>query len=126
MEELFNNIQFSNIWWAIGTPMILMVIDVITGYYNAWKNNEISSSKMRDGLGKKCAELCYIVVGVLLKFAIGVDIAMYGLVLYVCYMEIISLAENCDKLGIKLPKWLKDKLNNVSNEINGNENKEDK
>ena len=27
-------------------------------------------------------------------------------------MEISSLAENCDKLGVKMPQKLKDKLNN--------------
>lgn len=56
------NLHFTNIWWAIGVPLFLMVLDIITGYYNAWEKNEVSSSKMRDGLGKKCAELCYIAV----------------------------------------------------------------
>lgn len=122
MEQIIYNIHFTHTAWVFIAPIILMALDIITGYYNAWKNSEISSSKMRDGLGKKCAELCYIVVGVLLKFAIGVDIAMYGLVLYVCYMELLSLAENCDKLGFQLPNWLQKKLNNVNDEIN----KEDK
>lgn len=122
MEQIIYNIHFTNTAWVFIAPLILMALDIITGYCNAWKNNETSSSKMRDGLGKKCAELCYIIVGVLLKFAIGVDMAMYGLVIYVCFMEIISLAENCDKLGFKLPRLLKEKLNNVNDEIN----KEDK
>lgn len=122
MDQLLHNIHFTHTAWVFVAPLILMVLDIITGYYNAWKNNEISSSKMRDGLGKKCAELCYIIVGVLLKFAIGVDIAMYGLAIYVCFMELLSLAENCDKLGVKLPDKLKGKLNNVNDEIN----KEDK
>jgi toxin secretion/phage lysis holin len=61
MEELMN-LHFTNNWWAVGVPIILMILDILTGYYNAWKNEEVSSSKMRDGLGKKCAELCYIIV----------------------------------------------------------------
>lgn len=112
MEELINNIHFTNIWWAIGVPLILMVLDIITGYYNAWKNKEVSSSKMRDGLGKKCAELCYITVGFLFKFAFGTDVVMYFMVIYVCYMEIVSLAENCAKLGLPVPSKIKEKLNN--------------
>ena len=122
MEQILYNIHFTHTAWAFVAPIILMALDIITGYYNAYKNNEVSSSKMRDGLGKKCAELCYIIVGVLLKFAVGVDIAMYGLILYVCFMELISLAENCDKLGAPIPEWLKKKLNNINDEIN----KEDK
>ena len=41
---------------------------------------------------------------------------MYFIVLYVSYMEIISLAENCDKLGFPLPDKLKEKLNNDKKE----------
>lgn len=111
MEELIN-LHFTNIWWIVGVPLILMMLDIITGYYNAWKNNEVSSSKMRDGLGKKCAELCYIVVGLLFKFAFGVDIVMYFMAIYVCYMELVSLMENCAKLGLPMPDKLKEKLNN--------------
>ena len=112
MEELFNNIQFSNIWWAIGTPMILMIIDVITGYYNAWKNSEVSSTKMRDGLGKKIAELTGIFLGVIAKYAIGATPIMYFAVIYVSFMELLSIVENWEKLGFKMPKKLKEKLNN--------------
>ena len=111
MEALME-LHFTNIVWCILVPLVLMILDIITGYYNAWKNNDVSSSKMRDGLGKKCAELCYIVVGFLFKFAFGTNSIMYFIVLYVCYMELVSLAENCDKLGIKLPNNISDKLNN--------------
>ena len=115
MEELMN-LKFTNIWWTIGVPLILMILDILTGYYNAWKNKEVSSSKMRDGLGKKCAELCYIIVGFVFKFAFGTSAIMYFMVIYVCYMEIISLAENCTKLGFPLPDKLKEKLNNNKEE----------
>ena len=112
MEDLIQNIQFSNIWWAIITPLILMVVDIITGYYNAWKNNEISSSKMRDGLGKKLAELTGIFLGILAKYAIGADAVMYFIIVYVCFMEILSIVENWEKLGFKMSPKLKEKLNN--------------
>lgn len=111
MEELLN-LQFTNMIWVFLLPLLLMVLDIITGYYNAWKNNEVSSSRMRDGLGKKCAELVYIAVGTAFNFAFGIKAIMYFLVIYVCYMEITSLAENCAKLGIPLPDKIKDKLNN--------------
>ena len=111
MEELMN-LQFTNIWWVVLLPLTLMVLDIITGYYNAWKNNEVSSTKMRDGLGKKCAELCYIALGLIFKFAFGIEAIMYFMVIYVCYMEIVSLLENCAKLGLPVPSKIKEKLNN--------------
>ena len=115
MESLME-LQFTNQWWALGLPLFLMIMDILTGYYNAWEKNEISSKKMRDGLGKKCAELCYIVVGFLFRFAFDTSAIMYFMVVYVCYMEIISLAENCAKLGVPMPDSLKKKLNNDKEE----------
>lgn len=115
MDELMN-LQFTNELWAILVPVVLMVLDVLTGYYNAWEKGQVSSTKMRDGLGKKCAELCYIIVGFLFKFAFGTSSIMFFIVIYVIYMEIVSLAENCDKLGFPMPEKLKNKINNDKEE----------
>jgi phage-related holin len=67
---------------------------------------------MRDGLGEKCAVLCYIVVRFLFKLAFGTSSIMYFIVFYIVYMELVSLFENCDKLGVKIPEKLKEKINN--------------
>ena len=115
MDELMN-LHFTNVLWALGFPLFLMVMDILTGYYNAWKNSEVSSTRMRDGLGKKCAELCYIAVGFIFKLAFNASSIMYFMVIYVCYMELVSLAENCDKLGVKMPSKIKEKLNNDKKE----------
>ena len=112
MEEIIQNIHFTNLWWAILAPLILIIIDVLTGIIIAWRNNDFQSSKMRAGLSKKFGELVYVLVGILTKYALGTDLILYFAVGYICLMEISSLAENCDKLGVKMPKQLKDKLNN--------------
>lgn len=112
MEEMITNLEFSNNFWEIFLPLILMVFDIITGYYNAWKTKKISSSKMRDGLGKKLAELVYIIVGILISHAFNLKAIGYFISLYIVYMELVSIAENCSKLGVRMPKQLKDKLNN--------------
>ena len=116
MEELVKNVHFTNLWWAILAPMILIIIDVLTGVVIAWKNNDFQSSKMRAGLSKKFGELVYVLVGILTKFALDTDLILYFAVGYIFLMEISSLAENCDKLGVKMPPKLKEKLNNVDKE----------
>ena len=116
MEEIIQNIHFTNLWWAILAPMILIIIDVLTGVVIAWKNNDFQSSKMRAGLSKKFGELVYVLVGILTKFALGTELILYFTVGYICLMELSSLAENCDKLGVKMPDKLKEKLNNVDKE----------
>lgn len=112
MEEIIQNIHFTNLFWAIITPLILIILDVITGIIIAWENNNFKSAKMREGLSKKSGEIVYILLGIVAKFAIGTDLILYFTVGYICLMELSSLAENCDKLGVPLPKQIKDKLNN--------------
>ena len=112
MEELIQNIHFTSAWWAILAPLILIVIDVITGVVIAWRDNNFKSSVMRAGLSKKFGELVYVLIGVLTKYALGTEMILYFTVIYICLMEISSLAENCDKLGVKMPDKLKEKLNN--------------
>lgn len=116
MNEIIQNIHFTNIWWAILAPMILIVLDVLTGLIIAWKNSNFKSSVMRAGLSKKYGEIVYVLVGILTKFALGTDFILYFTVGYICFMEISSLVENCDKLGVKIPDKLKEKLNNIGEE----------
>ena len=116
MEELVQNIHFTSSWWAMLAPLILIVIDVITGVVIAWRDNNFQSSIMRAGLSKKFGELVYVLIGVLTKYALGTEMILYFTVIYICLMEISSLAENCDKLGVDIPDKLKEKLNNNSKE----------
>lgn len=116
MEEIMQEIHFTSIWWAILAPMILIILDVLTGVIIAWKNNDFKSATMRAGLSKKFGELVYVLVGILTKFALGTEMILYFTVFYICLMELSSLAENCDKLGVKMPDKLKDKLNNNKEE----------
>ena len=112
MEELIQNIHFTSAWWAMLAPLILIVIDVITGVVIAWRDNSFKSSVMRAGLSKKFGELVYVLIGVLTKYALGTEMILYFTVIYICLMELSSLAENCDKLGVDIPDLLKEKLNN--------------
>lgn len=114
--EILEELHFSNNYWEILLPLVLMVADIITGYYNAWKNKEISSSKMRDGLGKKIAELCYLFVSFIIGIAFDIKVVSYFISIYVIYMELISILENCEKLGVKMSDTLKEKLNNKKGE----------
>lgn len=110
--EYLENLQFTHNYWVIILPCVLMVLDIITGYYNAWKNNNVKSSKMRDGLGKKMAELSFIFVAMLFSWAFGINEIANGVSLYVIFMELISVAENWEKLGLPIPEKLKVVLNN--------------
>lgn len=50
--KYLQNLEFTNVIWLFALPLLLMLIDIVTGYINAWKSKNIDSSKMRDGIGK--------------------------------------------------------------------------
>ena len=103
-------LNFASTIWQIVLPLVLMGVDIITGYFNAWKNNEVQSKKMRDGIGKKIAELTYILIGFLFAEAFNVSPISQFVSIYIIYMELVSVAENCKKLGVKMPKIISEKL----------------
>ena len=113
MEQIINDLHWTSLSWCILAPLILIILDILTGVTIAWKNNDYKSTIMRAGLSKKFGEIVYILVGIMTKYAIGMDAILYFLVGYICIMEISSLAENCDILGVKMPEKLKEKLNNI-------------
>lgn len=107
--DFLKDLQYSHKFWVILLPFILMLCDIITGYTKAKVKKEIKSSKMRSGIGKKVAELIYIIVGLLIGYAFNYKIITYTISLYIVYMEVVSIIENCKELGVEPPKEKKEK-----------------
>lgn len=120
MDIVNLHLEFTSNFWLVALPLLLMVLDIITGYVSAWKNKNIKSSKMRDGISKKLAETVYILCGFILSLAFNIEMISYFISIYISYMEFTSILENCKKLGVKLPSDIEEKLNN---EVNDNEKK---
>ena len=106
--EFLKSLHYTHKFWVILLPCILMLCDIITGYTKAKIKKEVKSSKMRSGIGKKIAEIMYIVVGVLIGYAFNYKIITYSISIYIVYMEIVSIIENCKELGVQPPKDKKD------------------
>ena len=99
-------------------PSILMALDVATGFINAWAKNEIKSSVMRQGLARKFGELTIIAIGQLFFYGIGLPRYCIGFIsFYIIFMELVSIAENLDKLGVPIPKFIHKVLSNAENKI---------
>lgn len=110
--------------WYIIVSLIFNVIDFISGIIAGYKKDgKLISTKMRDGLFKKCGFiLCYI-FGYSLNFAqhkIGLDIninILPGVCIYVIFTEIISIIENINILNDKiLPEKIKKIIGGTNNE----------
>lgn len=94
----------------IGIVFLLAVIDYVTGVVNAIMHSELSSEKMRQGLGHKFTYLAVICVALIVEY--GSDYINLGIELPVfipacagiCLIEITSITENCAKINPELSK----------------------
>ena len=126
LKEILSNVHFVNEVWAIVLPIILMGIDIITGLVNAWIKKEVLSSKLRKGLGKKLGEIAALLIGEM--FVMAFDLPVFvsdGISIYIIIMELISICENLEKLGVPIPKFIRQALAITNDKIqNESENLE--
>ena len=116
--DLIQQFQFRNGLWTVLIPIILMGVDIITGLTNAWVKGEIKSSILRKGLAKKIGEMVVLLMGEV--FLMGMNLPggiMYGISIYIILMELISICENLAKLGVPIPKFIKNALAEAEDKI---------
>lgn len=126
IKELLNTFHFTNEVWAVMIPIILMGIDVLTGIVNAWVRGEIKSSKLREGLAKKFGEISVIIIGEI--FVLGFGLSNFladGIAIYLIIMELISICENLDKLGVPIPQFIKKALAETNKKIQDDDKKDE-
>lgn len=127
ISEMLQMFQSTNNYRVLIVPFALMVFDFITGISHAWATGHLKSYRMRKGLNKKVGEITMIIIGCLFNWALNVPkYVIYGIVLYVIIMELISICENLDKMGVPIPKFIKKALRNAEYKIqNDDPNKKD-
>lgn len=125
MDEMnfsLENLRFVNELWIFIVPCALMAFDIVTGSINAWSKKDFKSAKMRQGLVKKCGEISILAIGTIFKFGFGLPWYIVGfLAFYIMVMELISICENFDAMGIPIPKFIKKALANARKKYEGGE-----
>lgn len=109
IEQIFSDLQFSNLIWQIVTPLIFSLADILTGYIQAIIHKNVQSQVMREGLLHKSLLIIVLVLGFIIQFAFNLTYVSVAICLYICIMEITSILENLKKAGIdlKLADFLK-------------------
>ena len=102
MEEIIQTLSFSSIIWQVITPLIFSGLDILTGYIQAVINKDVDSQIMREGLLHKCLLIVAIIVGYVVEYAFGLKSVANVITVYICVMEVMSIAENLKKAGVDL------------------------
>ena len=127
LNDFMDHLSFSNDVWVVLLPCILMALDIVTGFVNAWIKGEVKSSVMRQGLAKKFGELVVISIAQILLYAVGLPVtAASGVSIYICFMETVSICENLDKLGVPIPNFIKKAMQKAGDKLSGEEEDDDR
>lgn len=93
---------------VISIVFLLVLIDYMTGVVNAIMHGELSSEKMRRGLGHKFAYLAIICVALIIEYGsdyidLGIELPIFiPVCVGICLIEITSIMENCVKINPEL------------------------
>ena len=102
--------------------LIFILADLGTGLLKAIQSGTYTSSKMREGLFHKLAELASVAFGYLCDYAlpiIGVELPVRlasGVIVYVIIMECGSIIENIGVMSPSLGKYLSGVFEKVKND----------
>lgn len=98
---------FGDFDFLIKAIIVLMCLDYITGVCKAFVKKKVNSSIGAKGIIKKVVYLCIITVSVLLDHLLNVNGGLRTLILVsFIFNEILSILENSNEIGIKVPTVL--------------------
>lgn len=101
--------------------IILMCVDIITGFAKAIKNENLWSKRSFRGIAKKTLIFCIIILANVIDMILNLNGALITLtVLYYIANEGVSIVENCAEMGILVPEQIREKLK-VMNEDDKND-----
>lgn len=119
IENIIQEINFSNMAWQIATPLLFSLFDVITGYIQAIINNNVDSQKMREGLWHKVLIIIILLMSYIIDFTFSLKFVGSTVSIYIILMELVSILENVKRAGIdigKIGNILKDKSDKTTAE----------
>ncbi|MCU7356687.1 phage holin family protein [Enterococcus dispar] len=101
-EEMMKNDYGKVLIW-LAVILMLMAVDMITGFIQAYVNHDLKSGKMGTGLLKKFALLAVLVsvvpLTIVLPEMISVSVII-GVYVLETLNELVSVVENLNKMGI--------------------------
>ena len=122
MIELLQKVHFASPWWVLLLPIALIGLDVITGLIKAFVQEDFQSAKMRSGFGKKMGEIILLMIGELLTYSLALPpVVVYGVSLYLTFMEFMSNLENLRALGVPMPGWIVKGLHTAETAFNADD-----
>ena len=105
---LFGDVKFLHLL------LLLMALDIITGLFKAWKNQNLWSRKSLFGYARKILVLVVIILANVVDQILGLNgTVAYATVLFYMANEGLSIMENLVQVGLPFPDSLAKKLKSI-------------
>ncbi|MEC5422136.1 phage holin family protein [Virgibacillus sp. C22-A2] len=105
---LFGDVKFLHLL------LLLMALDIVTGVFKAWKNQNLWSRKSLFGYARKILVLVVIILANVVDQILGLNGAVtYATVLFYIANEGLSITENLADVGVLVPVGLAEKLKGI-------------
>ena len=115
LQEYFYSADVKFIYFL----MILMIVDIVTGFAKAFKNKDLWSKTSLIGTAKKMLIFSIIILANVIDMILNLNGALVTMtVLYYIAHEGLSIVENCAEIGILVPEEIKNKLKVMNDENN--------
>ena len=108
LEQIFAGMTVN---YGVLLPVVgfFIIADFVTGIMKAYKNDgRVNSAKLRDGGFKKSGIIFVIILGYVLSVLFSDEnfVIYHAVQAYYIYTELVSILENLEELGVRLPKIL--------------------
>ncbi|AYP28471.1 holin [Staphylococcus phage Pabna] len=104
---------------------VLMIVDVVTGFSKAIKNNNLWSKKSMKGFAKKLLIFCIIILANIIDQILQLKGGLLMItIFYYIANEGLSIVENCAEMDVLVPEQIKDKLRVIKNDSEKSDNNE--
>lgn len=109
--DKFQSFIYSGDMYIFYCVIILMGIDILTGWCKAFKICNLWSRKSVYGAGRKMMVIFIVVIANMLDNILQLHGAfLYGVMIYYIATEILSITENLSELGFPIPPQIQEKL----------------
>ena len=108
--------QILGVWNNVMTALVILIIlDVVTGFLRAFIQQELSSKESFRGMAKKVLIFALIAVACQIDSITGLDGVTRNVVaVFYCASEGLSVVENSIAAGMPAPDFLKDALKQLN------------
>ncbi|BAL42299.1 putative holin [Staphylococcus phage S24-1] len=104
---------------------VLMIVDIVTGFAKAIKNNNLWSKKSMKGFAKKLLIFCIIILANIIDQILQLKGGLLMItIFYYIANEGLSIVENCAEMDVLVPEQIKDKLRVIKNDSEKSDNNE--